>query len=262
MSCICTIGLLGVCLILSTCIERTNAIRDLSDAQRFLVQDLYRILPDLAAPTLPLAHLLQQRSNVRWITRDVWFENIECAKNHHGQIVCGVYVTRSEMARAGWVDALSDTIDAADDALDWRGYTERDFFVQYDPRWLQQTIEDVKALCLFERGVPIFAQLDTSRSTAVRPQTWGNTWHSFTRYYHCARYKAMKASDLVWNEVLHQLELLDLQWGVRQMLLDKTIVVNQTNQNSNPTVTTASDRSHPKRRLRCDPKDVNCEALL
>lgn len=199
------------------------AIRETSEIQRTLIQDLYRLMPNLVTPTLPLSQLLQQRANVRFITYDVRFQNIECARDKREHLLCGIYVTYHEMHTEGWVDALWDTIDAVDDALSWRGYTFQDFFVEYDKAHLATAPEAARASCSFERGVPIYAEdrITTLPSLSHALTSWDGAfqwtttaWGWSTRQYHCARYYTEDAVSPAWSRVQEfVLPYFDFAWN-------------------------------------------------
>lgn len=197
-------------LICCTLTHSVCAIRETTEIQRTLIQDLYRLMPNLVTPTLPLSQLLQQRANVRFITYDVRFQNIECARDKREHLLCGIYVTYHEMHTDGWVDALWDTIDAVDDALSWRGYTFQDFFIEYDKSHLVTAPEAARASCSFERGVPIYTEdhITSLPSLSYALASWDGifqwtsaAWGWSARRYHCARYYTEDAVSPVWSHI-------------------------------------------------------------
>lgn len=247
-----------VALALALLCNSTYARRDLNEAQVLLVQELHRLMPSLSPPTLPLNQLIQQRANVRWITRDVWFENIECAKSSNEHLLCGIYVTRTEMEREGWVEALLDTIDAADDALDWRGYLHQDYFVQYDPYWMPYSVDVAQAQCLFERGAPIMAHFQRNYQGLFSADSWNaqSVWRWVAQRWHCARYRGMLAGRWVARE------MRDLWDELRVLRLSAPATNNTANAGDKKTPSSPKASDAPKRRMRCTSADANCEPIL
>lgn len=243
----------------------TYARHELNDAQRALVQDLHRLIPNLAPPTIPLIHLLQQRANVRWITHDAWFDNIECAKNTAGHLLCGIYVTRTEMEREGWVEALLNTIDAANDALDWRGYLHQDYFVQYDPYWMPYSLDVAQAQCLFERSAPIMAHLQRDYRGLFSVETWNavSVWHWVAQRWQCARYQGMLAERWV-------LRMVQGMWA--ELRVRRIEAAHPTTGHDRPSSKKPSGAATPvggcpgpscvKQRIRCTDADDECRSLL
>lgn len=238
-----------------------HARHELNDAQRILVQDLRQLMPNLTPPTIPLIHLLQQRANVRWITHDSWFENIECAKSTTGHLLCGIYVTRTEMEREGWVDALLNTIDAANDALDWRGYTHQDYFVQYDPYWMPYSLDVARAQCLFERGAPIMAHLQRDYRTGLfSVESWNavSVWLWVAQRWQCTRYQGMLAERWV-SRAIH-----DLWTDLRMRRIEgvPTPSANQPGASPKKSDATVAPSHAKKQRIRCADTDEECHSLL
>ena len=256
--------LLLLTLLLLLSIGGTYARHEMNDAQRVLVQELHQLMPNLAPPTIPLIHLLQQRANVRWITHDAWFDNIECAKSTAGHLLCGIYVTRAEMEREGWVEALLNTIDAANDALDWRGYLHQDYFVQYDPYWMPYSLDVAQAQCLFERGAPIMAHLQRNYRGLFSVETWNavSVWHWVAQRWQCARYQGMLAER--WVSRMVQDIWADLR--VRRIEATKPNTVPNPSSKKPSDATSVGGCPGPscvKQRIRCtDAADDECRSLL
>lgn len=242
------------------CQHGACARRELNDAQQALVQDLHRLMPNIAPPTIPLIHLLQQRANVRWITHDAWFENIECAKSTNGHLLCGIYVTRTEMEREGWVEALLNTIDAANDALDWRGYTHQDYFVQYDPYWMPYSLDVAQAQCLFERGAPIMAHLRRNYHGLFSVESWNavSVWHWVAQQWQCVRYRGMLAER--WVSHLMQDMWRDLR--VRRIGASDDSTDPLPCKKGGDGATSDPPQTHAKQRMRCSDADPDCLSLL
>lgn len=176
-----------------------KAIREVNEAQRAIIENLQLLMPNIVQPTLPLSQLLQQRANVKYLTKDVHFQNIECARDNKERILCGIYITYHEMRTNGWVDALMDTIDAADDALAWRAYSYQDFFILYKKEHMVGAPEATRLECLFQQGVPIYSGNDwnSGKQTPFRFSTdmmfyWGGRFYMWAKQqYRCACYRTI-----------------------------------------------------------------------
>lgn len=256
--------LLTVALIATLCLHDNvvHARRELNDHQRILAQLLQQLMPGLVPPTLPITSLLQQRANVRWITRDAWFENIECAKNNRNYLMCGIYVTHAEMQREGWAEALLYTIDAADDALNWRGYEDIEYFVQYDPFLMPYSADVARAQCLFERGQPIMAQLhEQSQGFLSSMLSMQTSLRWLAQRWHCTRYHGFKLGHRMMyhlRDLWREISVARLP-GTGKTEDASNIKKNQTaDANLTPSPSTAPKR----RRLRCTDGEEDCEPLL
>jgi hypothetical protein len=241
-----------------------HARHELNDAQRMLVQELRQLMPNLAPPTIPLIHLLQQRANVRWITHDAWFDNIECAKSTAGHLLCGIYVTHTEMEREGWVEALLNTIDAANDALDWRGYLHQDYFVQYDPFWMPYSLDVAQAQCLFERGAPIMAHLQRDYRGLFSVDAWSamSVWHWVAQRWQCVRYKGMLAERWVSRTMRDFLADLRVRRIEAARSTDAPDLSPKKSGDAATTTNSCPGSSCVKQRIRCTDADDECHSLL